>query len=67
MRVQAAALPLRAPPRADARISAYLAGRATAGLDRCEKGWCKLKAGGESGWAPQGEIWGAAPGVRCKE
>ena len=67
MRVQAAVLPLRAQPKTDARISAYLAGLATAGLDRCEKGWCKLKAGGESGWAPQGEIWGAAPGVQCKE
>jgi len=67
MRVQATALPLRAQPKADARIEAYLAGRSTANLDRCEKGWCKLKAGGESGWAPQTEIWGAAPEVQCKE
>jgi SH3-like domain-containing protein len=67
MRVQAAPLALRAQPRAGARITAYLAGRALANLDRCEKGWCKLKAGGESGWAPQGEIWGAAPEVQCKE
>lgn len=67
MRVQATPLPLRAQPKADARISAYLAGRSTASLDRCEKGWCKLKAGGESGWAPQAEIWGASPQVQCKE
>ena len=67
MRVQATPLPLRAQPKANARITAYLAGRATANLDKCEKGWCKLKADGESGWAPQSEIWGAAPQVQCKE
>ncbi|MBO9710027.1 MAG: hypothetical protein J7521_17640 [Caulobacter sp.] len=67
MRVQSAPLPLRAQPKEGARINAYLAGRATASLDRCEKGWCKLKADGESGWAPQSEIWGAAPGVQCRE
>lgn len=67
MRVQATPLPLRAQPKAGARVSAYLAGRATANLDKCEKGWCKLKADGESGWAPENEIWGAAPQVQCKE
>ena len=56
-----------AQPKAGARVEAYLAGRSTANLDRCEKGWCKLKAGGESGWAPEAEIWGAAPQVQCKE
>ena len=67
MRVKAEPLALRAQPKADARVTAYLAGRSIAGLDRCEKGWCKLKAGGESGWAPEAEIWGAAPQVQCKE
>ncbi len=67
MRVQATPLPLRAQPKADARITAYLAGRAVASLDRCEKGWCKLKADGEAGWAPESEIWGAAPQLQCKE
>ncbi|WP_051989945.1 SH3 domain-containing protein [Caulobacter sp. AP07] len=67
MRVQASPLPLRAQPKAGARVTAYLAGRATANLDKCEKGWCRLKAGGESGWAPESEIWGASPRVQCKE
>jgi SH3-like domain-containing protein len=67
MRVQATPLPLRVQPKVGTRVTAYLAGRATANLDRCEKGWCKLKADGESGWAPQAEIWGAAPQVQCKE
>lgn len=67
MRVQPAPLALHAQPKAGAKVTAYLAGRATANLDRCEKGWCRLKADGESGWAPESEIWGAAPGIQCKE
>jgi len=67
MRVRAEPLALRAQPKADSRVAAYLAGRSVASLDRCDKGWCKLKAGGESGWAPQGEVWGAAPQVQGKE
>ena len=67
MRVQATPLALHAQPKAGAKVTAYLAGRSTANLDRCEKGWCRLKADGESGWAPESEIWGAAPGIQCKE
>lgn len=67
MRTASTPLALRAQPKASARITAYLAARSTASLDRCEKGWCRLKAGGESGWAPQGEVWGAAAQVQCKE
>ena len=67
MRVQPTPLSLRAQPKASAKITAYLSGRSTANLDRCEKGWCRLKADGESGWAPESEIWGAAPGLQCKD
>jgi len=67
MRVQSTPLALHAQPKAGAKVTAYLAGRSTANLDRCEKGWCRLKADGESGWAPEGEIWGVAPGIQCKE
>ena len=67
MRVQPTPLALHAQPKAGAKVTAYLAGRSTANLDRCEKGWCRLKADGESGWAPESEIWGAAPGIQCKE
>jgi len=66
MRVQPTPLALHAQPKAGAKVVAYLAGRATANLDRCEKGWCRLKADGESGWVPQDEIWGVAPGIQCK-
>jgi SH3-like domain-containing protein len=37
-----------------------------ANLDKCEKGWCRLKAEGSRGWARESEIWGAAPKVQCK-
>ncbi|WP_426010337.1 SH3 domain-containing protein [Caulobacter sp. DWR2-3-1b2] len=66
MRVQTTPLPLRAQPKGNARITAYLAGHSTANLDKCEKGWCRLKADGEAGWAPEGEIWGASSQVQCK-
>ena len=67
MRVQPTPLALHAQPKPGAKVTAYLAARSTANLDRCEKGWCRLKADGESGWAPEAEIWGAAPGIQCKE
>jgi len=66
MRIQPAPLALLASPRDGARISAWLRGRSTANLDKCEKGWCRLKAEGSRGWARESEIWGAAPAVQCK-
>lgn len=67
MRVQDSPLPLRASPKPESRISAYLAGRSIANLDKCEKGWCRLKADGASGWAPETEIWGAKDALQCPE
>jgi SH3-like domain-containing protein len=66
MRIKPSPLALRAKPAASARIQAYLRPQSIAALDRCEKGWCRLKAGGASGWAPQAEIWGAAPAAQCR-
>lgn len=60
--------PLALHDRADpaSRVTAYLAGRALADLDHCDaQGWCRLKAGGVSGWAPAGELWGVADGLQC--
>ena len=65
MRVAATPLPLRAGPKDDAKVVAFLGGASTANLDRCDKGWCRIKADGATGWARQGEIWGAAPGAQC--
>jgi SH3-like domain-containing protein len=67
MRVQPATLPLLSSPKDAAKVSAYLKGRSVAVLDKCEKGWCKLRADGSSGWAREGDIWGADPAVQCRK
>jgi SH3-like domain-containing protein len=67
MRVQPTNLPLLGAPKAGAKISAYLKGRSIASLDKCEKGWCRLRADGSSGWARESDIWGADPAVQCRK
>lgn len=59
-------LPLRSRPRIDATIRARLAPRATATLDRCDKGWCRIKVGDVRGWAPQTALWGTAERAQCR-
>lgn len=67
MRLQPQPLALRAKADPSARVTAYLASRALADLDRCDKeGWCKLKAGRAVGWAPAGEVWGTADAPQCR-
>ena len=65
MRVQPTTLPLLGSPKEGAKVSAYLKGHSVAVLDKCDKGWCKLRADGSSGWAKEGDIWGADPAVQC--
>ncbi|MCK5911886.1 MAG: hypothetical protein KAG62_18265 [Caulobacter sp.] len=67
MRVQSTNLPLLNAPKDGAKISAYLKARSVASLDKCEKGWCRLRADGSSGWAREGEIWGADPAIQCRK
>jgi SH3-like domain-containing protein len=66
MRLAPQPLPIRDAPRPNAHIGAYLQGRALADLDRCDKGWCKLKAGGASGWTPAAEVWGVTEAPQCR-
>lgn len=66
MRVKPGPLPLRARPDPGGRVQAFLRPQSIAALDRCDKGWCRLKAGGTTGWAPQNEIWGGAPAAQCR-
>ncbi len=58
--------PLSKRPQAGAATSAYLAPRAKAELDRCEKGWCRIKAPGASGWVREGAVWGTATAPQCR-
>ncbi|OJU07695.1 MAG: hypothetical protein BGN86_07255 [Caulobacterales bacterium 68-7] len=66
MRVSGGPLPLRARPEAQSHVQAYLRPQSIAAVDRCEKGWCKLKVQGASGWTPAGDVWGAAPAQQCR-
>jgi SH3-like domain-containing protein len=58
--------PLLQKPRAGAEPAAYLNVRAMASLVRCQKGWCKVKADGATGWSPQGALWGTAEALQCR-
>ena len=53
-------------PKEGYKVAAYLNPKSIAALDRCEKGWCKVKADHVSGWAPEGELWGAADAPQCQ-
>jgi SH3-like domain-containing protein len=53
-------------PKPDAKIKARLRPRALASLDRCQKGYCKIKVGRETGWALQKNLWGSQEGAVCK-
>jgi SH3-like domain-containing protein len=58
--------PLLRKPKTGAEPAAFLNVRAMAALDRCEKGWCKVKVAGASGWARQGTLWGTADRPQCR-
>jgi SH3-like domain-containing protein len=51
--------------KSPARITGRLAARALATLDDCKAGWCRVKAGGVSGWARSEALWGVAEGAQC--
>lgn len=52
-------------PSEGSPVVAWLPPKAVAGLDRCEKGWCRVKVSGVKGWTPAGDIWGASPEPQC--
>jgi SH3-like domain-containing protein len=60
-----APVPLNARAQADAAAKAYLAPGALAEFDRCEGGWCRVKAGRVKGWAPADKLWGTAETLGC--
>ena len=65
IRIRPGPVALQAHPSDSAPAVGWLAPRALAALDRCDKGWCRLKAGALTGWTPQAEVWGAAPEPQC--
>jgi SH3-like domain-containing protein len=52
--------------KAKTSVRALLNAESLASLDHCSKGWCKVKAGGVSGWAPATALWGAAETAQCR-
>lgn len=58
--------PLLRSPKAGSEPDAYLNVRAMASLVRCQKGWCKVKSDGASGWTPEGTLWGTRPFPQCR-
>jgi SH3-like domain-containing protein len=66
MRLKPGPLALRRAPHEAAETVARLRVRAIASLDKCEGGWCKLKADGAAGWAPARELWGTSNAVQCR-
>jgi SH3-like domain-containing protein len=57
--------PLFHKPKPGAAPAAFLNVRAMASLVRCEKGWCKVRAEGASGWVREGALWGTSDAPQC--
>jgi SH3-like domain-containing protein len=66
MNTGAQAVTLSRKPKREAKPAAYLNARATAALDRCDKGWCKVHLDGASGWVREGALWGTADAPQCR-
>ena len=58
--------PMLRKPKAGAEPAAFLNVRAMASLVRCDKGWCKVKSDGASGWVREGTLWGTAEALQCR-
>jgi len=59
MRTQPGPAPIRIGPRDSVPVRAFLANRALADLDRCERGWCRVRVSRVSGWVKASDLWGA--------
>ncbi len=51
-------LALRTKPDTEAPVTARLELGVIARLGKCRREWCRLSAGGYSGWAPKAALWG---------
>jgi SH3-like domain-containing protein len=60
------AVELARKPKPGAKPAAYLNSEATAALDRCGKGWCKVHLDGASGWVREGALWGTSDAPQCR-
>ena len=65
MRLAPTPVAVQADPRADSRTLALLRPRALAALQRCEAGWCRIKADGVTGWVLEAAMWGLDNRPQC--
>ncbi|SMX31258.1 SH3 domain-containing protein [Actibacterium lipolyticum] len=54
-------LPLRRKPTKDAATAANAEFGVVAKLGACHIDWCKITAGGQTGWVPKTALWGVDP------
>ncbi|MFI4936283.1 MAG: SH3 domain-containing protein [Caulobacterales bacterium] len=66
MAIGAQSVTLRRTPADTGAAAAYLNPRAVAALDHCQGDWCKVSAGGASGWLKADQVWGLAPTPQCR-
>ena len=66
MRVKPGPVGMLVSPKAGARVVAWLAPNGVATLDKSEGDWRRVKASGETGWVPAGELWGAGGPTPCR-
>lgn len=59
-------LEIHARADANSAVRAFLKPRAMAQLAKCEKGWCKISAGGQTGWVQQADLWGTQTAPVCQ-
>ena len=52
-------------PNAKSAVRAYLKSRSLAQIGNCKRDWCKISAGGQSGWALQAQLWGTQAAPVC--
>lgn len=66
MRVKPGPVAMLSSPKPGARVVAWLSPNAVAGLEKSDGDWRKVKAGGETGWVPASEVWGAGAPTPCR-
>jgi SH3-like domain-containing protein len=57
---------MRRSPVATAPAVGLLNARALAALGSCKGDWCKVKAGGVTGWLSTDQVWGLVPAAQCR-
>jgi SH3-like domain-containing protein len=65
MRVAPQPVALLRKPKSTAHVAALLNGRSLAALVKCDKGWCRLRVDGVTGWVPAQSVWGADERPQC--